>query len=47
MKIIKVILLVILVWMAITNIIQAFKNPKMTNTELFLHIPKSIVLNYE
>lgn len=36
-----------LMWMSITNIIQAIKCPKMTQTELFLHIPKSFVCEWK
>lgn len=34
-------------WFTLTNIIQAFKCEKMTQTELFLNIPKSILLNFK
>lgn len=40
-------LLTILVfWIAITSMIMRFKNPEMTETELFLAIPKSAILNF-
>lgn len=40
-------LIIILVWVSITNMIQAFACPKMTRTELFLNIPKCAILNFE
>lgn len=30
-----------LVWVSFSSMIQSFKCPKMTRTEVFLHIPKS------
>lgn len=42
-----IILVVLCLWTAITNIIQAFKCPRMTQTELFLHIPKSFICDWE
>lgn len=36
-------LLIVAFWSAVSNIVQALKCPKMTYTELFLHIPKSFV----
>ena len=41
------ILVVLLIWMAATNIIQAFKCPEMTQTELFLHIFKSFICDWK
>ena len=41
------VLVAVLLWVAVSNIIQAFKCPKMTNTELFLHIPKSVVCDWQ
>ena len=37
----------VLVWVSISNVIQAFKCPKMSQTELFLHIPKSFVCDWD
>lgn len=34
-------------WIACTGIIQAFKCPKMTQTELFLNITNSVICNYK
>ena len=41
------ILVLLLLWIGVTSTIAAFKNPKLTETELFLRIPKSFILNYE
>lgn len=34
-------------WCSVTTAIMAFKNPEMTQTQLFLAIPKSFMLNFE
>lgn len=41
------VLVVTLLWIAISSFIQRFKCPSMTETELFLHIPKSVVCDWE
>ena len=41
------ILVIILLWLTISNTVQAFKCSKMTQTELFIHIPKSFACNWE
>ena len=49
-KIINVIcfiLVLLLLWIVVTSTIAGFRNPKLTETELFLRIPKSFILNYE
>jgi len=33
-------------WLAISNAIQAFKCPRMSQTELLIHIPKSFVCDW-
>lgn len=33
----------VLLWVAVSTMIQAFKCPEMSQTELFLHIPKSFI----
>lgn len=45
-KILYFALIALFCWMSITNIIQAFKCPKMTQTELLLHINKSFVCDW-
>ena len=45
--IVLLLIIIILMWISVTNTIQAFKCPKMTHTELFLHLPKTIMLNFE
>jgi hypothetical protein len=37
---------VIMLWFMLTNAIQAISCPNMTQTELFLHIPKTMLLNW-
>lgn len=39
--------IIILLWIAVTNTIQAFKCPKMTRTELFLTIPNSFMCDWQ
>lgn len=41
------ILAILALWIMFTTTIQAFKCPKMTQTELFLHIPKSCIWNWQ
>ena len=41
------VLFAIFLWGAVSNIIQAFKCPEMSQTELFLHIPKSFVCDWK
>lgn len=40
-------LAILFFWVAVSNIIQAFKCVKMSQTELFLHIPKSFIGNWD
>lgn len=40
-------LFVVISWNAVTSIIYRFKNPKKTETEVLLHIPKSFILNFK
>lgn len=46
-KILTAILMVVSLWIVITNTIMTFRNPQMTQTQLFLHIPKTIILNFD
>lgn len=46
-KLLGVIIAIIIAWTGITIQIQAFKNPKMTETELFLNIPHSARLIFK
>lgn len=41
------VLVSMVVWAAISNIIQAFKCPEMTQTELFIHIPQSFLWDWQ
>jgi len=40
-------ILIAAAWCSVTSAIMAFKHPEMTQTQLFLAIPKSFVLNFE
>lgn len=42
----QVICFIVVLWIVITSTICAFKNPEMTQTQLFLHIPKSFILDF-
>lgn len=44
---INIILISALVWISISTMVQAFLCPKMSQTELFLRIPKSFVCNWD
>ncbi len=46
-RIIQYILLVIFSYLAVVSNIQRFKNPKLTQTELFMLIPQNILLNFK
>lgn len=39
-------LVVICMWIALTSTITRFKNTKISETEIFLHIPQSFVLDF-
>ena len=41
------VLVAVLLWVAVSSMIQAFKCPLMTETELFLHIPKSVMCDWK
>lgn len=38
--------IVVLLWVAATTMVQRFKDPKLTETELFLKIPNSAILHF-
>lgn len=42
-----VLLVLSVLWLVISNLIQAFMCPEMTQTELFLHMPKSFVCDWK
>jgi hypothetical protein len=46
-KTIKAIIIILCLWIAISCIIQAIKQPEMTQTEIFLRIPKLIIGDYK
>lgn len=39
--------IIVFLWIAISCFIQRFKCPSMTETQLFLHIPKSFVCDWQ
>ena len=41
------VLAAVLLWVSISSIIQAFKCPEMSQTELFIHIPNSFVCDWQ
>lgn len=41
------ILSVIFIWISISSTICAFKNPELTQTQVFLRIPQSFILNFK
>ena len=43
----NIILILSILWVSISTLIQALVCPKMTQTELFLHIPKSFICVWE
>lgn len=46
-KILRILGIIILLWISITNIIQSFKCDSMTSTQLFKRLPQSFVLNFK
>jgi hypothetical protein len=46
-KTFKILLFITMSWLFISNIIQALKCSEMTQTELFLHLPKSFICDFK
>jgi len=46
-KYIKMLISILIFWVALTITIQRFKNPNLSETELFLAIPQSFILNFK
>lgn len=42
-----IMLAIMVLWVVISSEIQAFKCPGMTQTQLFLHIPRSFICNWK
>jgi hypothetical protein len=42
-ELISILLFTIVIWVSVSSLIQAFNCPNMTQTQLFLHIPKSFI----
>jgi len=45
-KAIRIILIVLLSWVALSSFIQRYKCPAMTETQLFFNIPKSFICDW-
>lgn len=45
-NILKTLLRIALIWSVLTTTICRFKNPKKTETELLMSVPKSFILNF-
>jgi len=41
------VIMAIILWIPICTVIQRFKCPAMTETQLFLHIPSSFMCNWK
>jgi len=46
-EILHIIFAICVLWVAITSWVQAFKCPSMTQTQLFLNIPHSVILDFK
>ena len=46
-KILVSLMFIVMLWIVVTNVIMTFRNPQMTQTQLFLHIPKTVILNFD
>jgi len=46
-KVLYYLLIIFMLWIVFSSMIQRFKCPKMTETEIFLHIPKSVTCDWE
>ena len=42
-----IIFAIAMLWMSVTSTVQAFKDPKLTRTELTLLIPKTFTLHFQ
>jgi len=40
-------IIVLILWVWGTNVVQAFKCPSMTRTQQFLHLPKTVILDFQ
>jgi len=45
--ILKIIFIICALWVSVTSGIQRVKNPRLTETELFLLIPKNFILSFK
>lgn len=46
-KVLYYLLIIFMLWIVFSSMIQRFKCPNMTETEIFLHIPKSVICDWE
>ncbi len=47
LELLRIIVIIFGVWVSLTTLIQGLLHPKLTQTELFLLIPKSAMLNFK
>ena len=45
-NILYTVLVIVLLWIGVSSFIQRIKCPSMTETEIFLHIPKSVMCDW-
>jgi len=45
--VLKIIFIICTLWISITSSIQRVKNPRLTETELFLLIPNNFILSFK
>jgi len=45
--IIEAIVIILIINLVVSNLVMRFKNPEMTETELFLKIPKAFIWKFE
>ena len=45
--VLAIVLAAVFLWAGITSIIYRFANPAVTETQAFLHIPQSMMLNFK
>lgn len=46
-KVLIALFMVAVLWTGLVNVIQSFKCTSMTRTQIFLRIPKSIILDFK
>ena len=46
-KYLRILFICLVMWVSLSTVMQAFICPSMTQTELFLNIPKSFILEFK